>query len=387
MNAGSQRPRLVQLLHFDRAEGGSFALMIAGVLRAAVARGWEAHVGVIGTDFDRPWLADLEATGAEVHVAPAELADDRGGQVRWLREQIPPGGPTVMHTHFTTWDIAARRVAPEIGKPSAVFWHVHSALSTNPAVVARTIFKFAVLGRGVDGFLCPAPNQVDGVRRRLAPRGRVHFLPSALDTSRFPLLDDERRAAARAELGLPADAWVLLHFGWHTYLKGTDRFLEMLATLPEHRGRPVHALIRGGGEETADLAAELGVSERARAQGPIDEIATLFGAADALVAASRNEGMAYSVLESLCSGTPVVATDIPGHAYIADGANACTTVEHSPEALAAGVRKMLNRTPDRVQADAEQSRRWVVDELGIEVIGERLLGMYSQALGLPADPG
>ena len=387
MNAAAESPRLVQLLHFDRAEGGSFALMIRGVLRAAVDSGWRAEVAVFETDFERPWLEDLAAVGARVHIAPAALAGDRAGQVRWLIETIGAGGPTVLHTHFTTWDIAASRAAPKLGSPSAVFWHVHSALSKHPAIVARTMFKFAVIGRGVDGFLCPAPNQADGVRRRLARRRRVHFLPSALDTNAFPLLDMERRRAAREELGLPADAWVLLHFGWHTYLKGTDRFLKTLAALPEHEGRPVHGVIRGGGDEMADLVAELGIGDRAHAQGPIDEIATLFGAADALVASSRNEGMAYSVLESLCSGTPVVATDIPGHAYIADGAEACRVVAHEIEALADGVRETLDRPSEQVAAEAEQSRKWVVDELGIEVISARLLSLYAEALGEPDPAG
>ena len=79
-------------------------------------------------------------------------------------------GPTILHTHFTLWDVPAALAARRLDR-AAVIWHVHTTLGKTPASVLRNVAKFASLGRGVAAILCPAPNIADDVRRRLAPRG------------------------------------------------------------------------------------------------------------------------------------------------------------------------------------------------------------------------
>ena len=72
-----------------------------------------------------------------------------------------------------------------------------------------------------------------------------------------------------------------------------------------------------------ERAAELGIADRFRLIPPVEDVRTVHGAADVMVSSSREEGMAYAVLESLASGTAVVATAIPGHAVIGEQVDAC----------------------------------------------------------------
>ncbi|HYH62824.1 MAG TPA: glycosyltransferase, partial [Solirubrobacterales bacterium] len=238
--------RIVQLADFARPHAGSFVPMIIGLLNEAKRQGHDCEAVFLEGSRGVEWLADFEAEDIPVTLAPHE-AGNRVRLGRWLSHYLGTDSrPTILHTHFTNWDVPACIAAEN--RNAKVFWHIHSALPHNPLMVARTSVKFATFGRRVSGILCPAPNIVDGARRRLSPRDRTHFIPSSLDLSAFPLLDDAYRASARRELGLDPDAKVLLHFGWHWHLKGSDIFLDTLKLLADADPNVI-GIDRGGTEE------------------------------------------------------------------------------------------------------------------------------------------
>lgn len=348
--------------------------MILAVLVAAKRRGWSATAVFPLSARDRVWTADFDRAGIEIHFAKP------GGKLSLSRRLSyllwEHDGPTVLHTHFTTWDIPA--VLAGRRRSVSVFWHVHSSLPTGLRSRARNIAKFSTFGRRVDGILCPAPDIADGVKQRLGPRDRTVFFPSAVDVEALPLLDATARSEARSELGIRDDATVLLHFGWHWHLKGGDIYLETVRRLLASGMQGLVALERGGGEHARQEADRIGLTETVRVVPPVPDIQTLFAAADLLVASSRSEGMAYSVLEALCSGTPVVATGVPGHAYIAERVAACRIVDTEPEAIAAGVKRMLAREPQLAEAEALETRSWIVDNLSLETCSRKLLEIYER---------
>ena len=373
-------PRLVQIAEFDRPQAGSFIPMFAGVLGLARERGWRTTAVLPAAAERAEWIDQIRGV-AEVELAPGSVLGSRRARGEWLTETLRAGSaPTVLHTHFTAWDVAALIASRHIDASSVpVFWHVHSALPHDPAVVARSVVKFGVLGRGVAGILCPAPNIALGVQQRLGPEERVHFIPSALDASLYPLADASTRAAARRELDLPADAEVVLHFGWHPYLKGTDIFLRMLRDLMAEDERVI-GVVRGHEPESEVMARDLGIAERVRFQSPVPNAASLFAAADVVVSSSREEGMAYTVLEALSSGTPVVATAIPGHAYIGERVAACRITSIEPSGLMAATKAMLSLAEDERARMGAEAHRWIVENLSVRAIGERMLGLYEREL-------
>ena len=326
---------------------------------------------------EAPWVEDFAEAGIALHFADAEGRRERAS---WLERELGgEPGPTILHTHFTLWDAPAVLAARRLDR-AAVVWHIHTTLGKTLSARLRNMAKFAGLGRGVSALLCPAPNIADDVRRRLAPKGRVHFLPSVVDVEEFPMLGADDRLRYREELGISAGATVLLHFGWHWHLKGGDIFLATVRELLDGGAEGIVAIERSSAEEAEPGIAELGLSEVVRMQPTIEDIKALFGAADLLVSSSRDEGMAYTVLESLCCGTPVVATDVPGHLYIGEHVAACRISDRDPAALAGTVRAMLERDPDQAQAEAREAREWIADDLGYAANARRLMGIYEQAL-------
>ena len=355
--------------------------MLLGLLAEARRQGHQTEAVFGSTTRGAPWLEDFARADIPVTLGPESGSRVRLG--RWLDDYLGSDPePVVLHTHFTAWDVPALIAAR--GREAAVFWHVHSALPHDPLVVGRTVLKFGVLGRSAAGLLCPAPNIVDGARRRMAPRDRTHFIPSSLDLASFPVLDEERRTAAREELGLPLDAKVLLHFGWHWHLKGSDIFLEVLRRLAADDEKII-GIDRGGGDEMIERAAELGIGDRFRLIPPVEDVRTVHGAADVNVSSSREEGMAYAVLESLASGTAVVASAIPGHAVIGEHMDACRLTSTDPAELAAAITETLARTPTEAQREAEDAHKWMEENLAHAPVARRVIRLYEEAL--PAKPG
>ncbi len=132
----------------------------------------------------------------------------------------------ILHTHFTLWDVPAVLAARRLDR-AAVVWHLHTTLGKTLASRLRNMAKFASLGRRVaSAFLCPAANIAEDVRRTPRPAGTGPLPALGGATSRqLPVArGSDRRRAPRDSWGPPADAIVLLHFGWHWYLKGGDTF-------------------------------------------------------------------------------------------------------------------------------------------------------------------
>jgi glycosyltransferase involved in cell wall biosynthesis len=370
-------PRLIHVAEYGHPRSGSFVPMVVATLEHAQSRGWRVDAVFPERARDAPWIDRF----AEIGVSPRFAdVDGRAARAKWLEhELVDQPGPTILHTHFTLWDVPAALAARRLDR-AAVVWHVHTTLGKSPASKLRNMAKFATLGRRVSAILCPAENIADDVRRRLAPRGRVHFLPSVVDIDEFPLLEASDRLRSRGQLGISPDATVLLHFGWHWYLKGGDIFLATVKELVDGGADRLVAIERGSAEDAAREIAELGLSEVVRIQPLIEDIKVLFGAADVLVSSSRDEGMAYSVLESLCCGTPVVATDVAGHLYIGDRVAACRISDRDAPSLARTIREVLDRDPDRAKAEALEARNWIATDLGYAANAERLVEVYERAL-------
>ena len=374
-------PRLIQLVDFARPHGGSFVPMLSGLLGEAALRGWGAEAVLFEASRGCAWVDGLREDGVELHFVPEEAAGSDRALTRFLRSLLDrePTRPAVLHSHFHGFDVASVLAAGR-RENATVLWHIHSTYSRDPRQVVRAAVKFSTLGRWVDAFLCPADNIVDDTVRRLAPKGKVHFVPSAILVDRFPLASLERKAEARALVGLPTEGTVLLHFGWHWHLKGGDVFLESVKRLADQGMSDIVAVERGGGQEYARYARELGISELLVIEPPVDDVRNLHAAADVLVSSSRMEGMAYALLEALCTGTPVVATDIPGHAYLGRHVEACKVTGHGAAEVANGIAAVLGRDPDAVAAERAAAREWIVENLSTEVVARDLVDRYEALL-------
>ncbi|HVO89671.1 MAG TPA: glycosyltransferase family 4 protein [Casimicrobiaceae bacterium] len=156
----------------------------------------------------------------------------------------------------------------------------------------------------------------------------------------------EDRASLRARLGVTRRS--LLSVDNLIELKGHHLAIAALADLPD-----TELYIAGQGADEAalrKLAVRLGVADRVRMLGALDQaqLAAWYGAADALVLASSNEGIPNVVMEAMACGTPVIATAVGGIPEVVSTAEAGVLMpERSSAALVRAVQQFQGRPRNR----------------------------------------
>jgi len=148
--------------------------------------------------------------------------------------------------------------------------------------------------------------------------GKVRRIPIGVNLAYFEAQTGESRAAARAALDLPHDAFVVgsfqkdgVGFGEGLepkWIKGPDVLLESLRLLREQVPE-LHVLLAGPARGYVRSGLErLGIPHGHRFIERYEDIGRLYHAIDAYVVPSRQEGGPKGVLEAMASGVPVVTT-------------------------------------------------------------------------------
>ncbi|MGA9874550.1 MAG: glycosyltransferase family 4 protein [Solirubrobacteraceae bacterium] len=317
--------------------------MLRAVEDAVRQRGWSFEAVFMEFAAERPWYAELEADGMTVRIAPAA---GRRALTSWVDDLLGERNePTLLHTHFTAFDIPAVMAARRHDRV-AVIWHLHSRLQSNPSAVLRNTLKLALAGRRTDAILCVSEDTRMVARRRLGPDSRLVTFPNAIDLERFrPAATAEERERSRAQLGVPAGIPLLVHFGWDWERKGGDLFLSTVKELSHSEPAAIGVSV-GGGDRARARSARLGLGDQVLVLEPTDDVRGLYSAADVFVSPSKAEGMPYAVLEALCTGTPAVVSDIPSHVPLAEQIAGCTLAESQPQAFAEAIRRTLSAHDD-----------------------------------------
>lgn len=182
---------------------------------------------------------------------------------------------------------------------------------------------------------------------------RIAVVGNGVDTEVFQPVD---RDAARARLGIAADASVLVTVGALVPRKGQHLVLKVLPALLARHPRLVYLMIGGAsreGDASAALrrqVAELGLEPHVRFLGPLApaELKHPLSAADISVLASSNEGWANVILEAMACGLPVVASDVGGNAEVVCRESLGLIYAYGKEgALEAALEAALSRTWNR----------------------------------------
>jgi glycosyltransferase involved in cell wall biosynthesis len=206
--------------------------------------------------------------------------------------------------------------------------------------------------RTADGLITVCQALKDRMVDLGVPADRIAVLRNGVDLALF---NPEGREAARQKLGFRRRT--IGSVGWLIERKGHHHVIAALPKLPD-----IDLVIAGEGPEQGRLerlAASLGVSERVRFLGSLDQhrLAEVYRALDALVLASSREGWANVLLESMACGTPVVASSVWGTPeVVATPAAGVLMRSLDADGVAEGVARLMADPPDRAatRAYAEQ---------------------------------
>ncbi|WP_016698368.1 glycosyltransferase family 4 protein [Actinoalloteichus spitiensis] len=342
-----------------------------------------------------PALSDMGLTAdlAPVSLHPGQGATRRWGELRALRRQLVRWAPDVVHLQFAPSAYGFSRLSGLLplalpsGVPLVTTLHEYGSWDP-PGGLPRGVWRLAEArgwwcretGRVVPtsrALLTTNPGHAGVVTRRwgVVP----HVVPLAANVAGGGA-DGDPGPRVRAELGLRADAPLLVFFGFVHPVKGLRYLIDALpplraahpglhlcvaggfvsCALPEPEARAFHDELRG-------LTHRRGVADAVTFTGyqPEDRVSDLLRAADAAVFPFTGGTTTKSgaVLAAMSHGTPTVVTGAdPPDPELVDGQ---TTVVASATRSAEALREAVHR----VLADPALRRR--VAERARQLVGRR----------------
>ncbi len=222
---------------------------------------------------------------------------------------------------------------------------------------------------------------------------KVTIIPPGVDTHHFyPIPQDE----AKETVGISPDDRMALFVGRIEPLKGLDTLIRAMAFVKRNCKTFVcpHYLVIIGGDPEGDpedmtsemnrlqsLCQELGLDEIVLFLGKRDQnsLPYYYSAAEVVVMPSHYESFGMVALESMACGTPVIASQVGGLAYLVrDGETGFFVPADDPEALAAKLRLLfvnhqLRERFGNQAVEYAQSFNW-------ETITSRIVDLYQDLI-------
>jgi D-inositol-3-phosphate glycosyltransferase len=269
----------------------------------------------------------------------------------------------LVHSHYWMSGIAAEKLKTDWHVPMVHMFHTLVMMKNR---IARSPEEMEGEYR-LDGEkrVLQAADQV--IAATLAEQSQLEFLykansrkltviPPGVDTARFyPIPQDE----ARAVIDVPANKRMLLYVGRIEPLKGVDTLLRAISSMQnewESACAPFSLVIIGGDPDASqqDMTSEMTRLQIMVHDLNIKDVVLFLGkrsqeslpyyysAADVVVVPSHYESFGMVALEAMACGTPVVASQVGGLAFLVqDGVTGFVVPDGEPDLLGQRLARLI----------------------------------------------
>jgi D-inositol-3-phosphate glycosyltransferase len=300
----------------------------------------------------------------------------------------------LVHTHYWMSGIAGLELKERWGTPLVHMYHTLGVMKNRVAQSPGEV-EGDYRVRGERKILKEADRVVAATPAELAQlqwlyqanTERIVVIPPGVDVSRFyPIPDDE----AKEFVGIPTEHRMVLFVGRIEPLKGLDVLIEAMGRFCQHshiEQKKLDLAIIGGEPEVSpevmtvemarlkDLREQYGVKDMVtflgkRAQ---DTLPYYYSAAETVVVPSHYESFGMVALEAMACGTPVVASQVGGLAFLVkDGITGYTVPVGDPEALCCRLKSLMSDPDLRAQMGqqaAEFARGYAWEKIAAQIVG------------------
>lgn len=306
----------------------------------------------------------------------------------------------LIHSHYWMSGIAARQLQTVWQTPIVHMFHTLVQMKNRVArspeekegdyrlIGERQILQFA------DRIIAATPAEQAQLQFLYqADLRKVIILPPGVDTARFyPIPADE----AKAVIGIPPTDRMILFVGRIEPLKGIDTLLHAMSCLYNDGVQcqhPHYLAIIGGDPSVSpqEMNAEMARLQALTTELNIGNVVLFLGkrsqdllpyyysAAEVLVMPSHYESFGMVALEAMACGTPVIASQVGGLAFLVqDGKTGFVIPDDDPGQLCQRLAQIL-RQPDLRQTLSQQSAAHA-QKYAWPLIAEQMVQLYQSVL-------
>ncbi|BAM01880.1 putative glycosyltransferase [Caldilinea aerophila DSM 14535 = NBRC 104270] len=305
----------------------------------------------------------------------------------------------VIHSHYWLSGIAAEALSKAWGGTPIVqmfhtLGHMKNQIARDASERAsqRRIDGETHVVQIADRIVAPTPAEVEQLIRLYgARREKIVVAPPGVDLAHFHPIP---QLQAKQMIGIPPQRKNILFTGRIEPLKGIDTLLEAIALLKQRHiadlsetcvtiigGNPWAETLDEEMERLQRMSLELGLDDLVAFAGARDQnvLPYYYAAAEMVVMPSHYESFGMVALEAMAMGTPVIASEVGGLAYVVcDGYNGFLVPRRDAQALARRIADLLNdRTlRERLSRNAIHYAR----DYDWSIIAERIAAIYDEVI-------
>jgi D-inositol-3-phosphate glycosyltransferase len=312
----------------------------------------------------------------------------------------------VLHSHYWLSGAAARELRRRWSTPILHMFHtlgrMKDAVAQRPEEreTARRIAvetEIVLPENGADALIAATPiEERQLVELYSADPASIRVISPGVDTERFHPIPP---AHAKEQIGLCADCCIILFVGRIEPLKGIDNLLRAIALVVDKRAKlreDLRVPIIGGDPDRIreddemvrlqELREELGIGDVVTFLGAKDQdlLQYYYSAAEMVVMPSDYESFGMVALEAMACGTPVIASDVGGLAFLVQhGRTGYRVPARDAAALAAKITRLL--TDEGLRRRIGQRAACWAESYAWPHIADQIEAVYAELAGHDGD--
>lgn len=336
---------------------------------------------------DRGFIDEIQAVGVPLHIIPMvrsimPIADMKS--LRILSSLIRENHYDLVHVHSSKAGFLGRIAAKWNGLPTIYTPNGFYFLNERHLGKRLLFLSFEKMIAGLTDTLIAvsfSEKQV-AIQNKIIPKHKIEVIPNGIELNQF-YCEPDLRCQLRSKLGLQNHDEVIGIIS--RYIPQKDPLTVVRCAKHVLDVRPsVKFIWCGEGpmrEETEALAQKLGVESSFMFLGYRADVVQLMNVFDVLLLASIFEGLPYTILESMATKLPIVATNAVGtRDLIKDGESGFLSPKGDAEGLAQNILKLLQDSSLRHQL-GERARVLVEEKYNVSRMITETENIYLKTIG------
>ena len=293
--------------------------------------------------FHIPYLKWFKEQGYEVHVASngnegIEYCDkhfnlpfarfplkvDNIKTYKELKKIVNDNNYEIIHCHTPVGGVLTRLAARKKRKKfkTKVIYTAHGFHFYKGAPLINWIIFYPIekwLARYTDCLITINMEDYELAKKKLKKLKRIEYLPGVgIDEKKFKsnILKPKEKKELKSSLGLKEEDFILIYPAELSDRKNQKMLIEAINLIPPKIKGKIKIILPGKDSKNGEyqkLAQMLGVEKNFLFLGFRTDIAQLMQISDLAVSTSKQEGLPVNLIEAMCMGLPIIATDCRGN--------------------------------------------------------------------------